>query len=49
MEESPHVMTINLHKLVTDECGHAPFDMCYMMKKPNDVVCSLVIYCICIS
>ena len=32
------VMTINLHKIVTRECGPVPFENCYMMKKPHDVV-----------
>jgi len=32
------VMTINLHKIVTRECGPIPFNNCYMMKKPHDVV-----------
>ncbi|XP_066929709.1 myb-like protein V [Clytia hemisphaerica] len=31
------IMTINLHKIVTRECGPVPFENCYMMKKPHDV------------
>ena len=39
MEEGDDkVMTINLHKIVTRECGPIPFENCYMMKKPHDVV-----------
>ncbi|XP_065651420.1 uncharacterized protein LOC100209737 isoform X2 [Hydra vulgaris] len=37
MQEKPYVLTVNLHKLVTKHCGHAPFENCFMMKKPHDV------------
>lgn len=32
------IYTVNLHKIVTRECGKPPFNNCYMMKKPHDVV-----------
>lgn len=38
MSKTPKIDTIDLYDIVIDNCGKVPYENCFMMKKPHDVV-----------